>query len=401
MRFSGDPTVFGNLPLDATCEEAVVESLHNRKYNGYCPSVGIKEARQAVADYVSTPTSQVEAEDVILTSGCSHGLEMLISCLADPGQNILLPRPGFSLYKTIAVSLGIRVKFYDLLPERSWEIDLQQLESLIDDSTAAIVVCNPSNPCGSVFSEEHMRDILTTVARHSLPLIADEIYEHFVFSGFKYHSFASLSEDVPILASGGLTKRFLIPGWRMGWIVVNDRHDALSEVRIGLQKLSTRILGPNTLVQGALPRILRDTPDSFYRQTIDYIEENAQEFYRTFRELPGLHPVMPQGAMYMMVGIDMDSYPEFHSDVDFTERLVTEESVFCLPATCFEYPNFFRVVLTVPKEKVTEACQRMRNFCEHHFQPTTVRNGNGCAIQAGIALNGSYSAEELQTVPGK
>ncbi|GFS03954.1 tyrosine aminotransferase [Elysia marginata] len=380
----GDPTVFGNLPMPVTCEEAVQESINKRTCNGYCPSIGYVESRQAVADYVSTPTSQVDATDVVLTSGCSGALEMAIACLADPGQNILIPRPGFSLYKTVAVSLGIHVKHYDLLPERSWEIDLQQMENLIDDDTAAIVVCNPSNPCGSVFSEEHIQDILNTVSRYRLPLIADEIYEHFVFSGFKYHSFASLSQDVPVLACGGLTKRYLVPGWRMGWIVINDRHDALSEVRIGLQRLSTRILGPNTLIQAALPRILRDTPQSFYTETLDYIQ-----------------PVMPQGAMYMMVGIDMKSFPEFKSDVEFTQSLVTEESVFCLPATCFEYPNFFRVVLTVPKEKVVEACNRIRQFCELHFQPTSHINGNGCAITNGKFHNGYHAVQELEAEAGK
>ncbi|RUS70213.1 hypothetical protein EGW08_022023 [Elysia chlorotica] len=398
----GDPTVFGNLPQPVTCEEAVQESIRKRSYNGYCPSIGYTEARQAVADYVSTPTAQVEASDVVLTSGCSGALEMVIACLADPGQNILIPRPGFSLYKTVAVSLGIRVKHYDLLPERSWEIDLQQMENLIDDDTAAIVVCNPSNPCGSVFSEEHIRDILSTVAKFRLPLIADEIYEHFVFSGFKYHSFASLSKDVPILACGGLTKRYLVPGWRMGWIIINDRHDALSEVRIGLSKLSTRILGPNTLVQAALPRILKDTPKFFYTETLDYIQENARIFYNALREMPGLEPVMPQGAMYMMVGIDMESYPEFKSDVEFTQRLVTEESVFCLPATCFEYPNFFRVVLTVPKEKAIEACQRIRQFCEFHFQPTSpLISGNGYSITNGKHRNGYHAVTELSTEAGK
>lgn len=397
----GDPTVFGNLPMPVTCEEAVQESINKRTYNGYCPSVGYIESRQAVADYVSTPTSPVDAKDVVLTSGCSGALEMVIACLADPGQNILIPRPGFSLYKTVAVSLGVHVKYYDLLPDRSWEIDLQQMENLIDDDTAAIVVCNPSNPCGSVFSEEHIREILATAARHRLPLIADEIYEHFVFSGFKYHSFASLSQDVPILACGGLTKRYLVPGWRMGWIVINDRHDALSEVRQGLTRLSTRILGPNTLVQAALPRILRDTPASFYTETLDYIQENAQVFFNSLRETPGLQPVMPQGAMYMMVGIDMESFPEFKSDVEFTQTLVTEESVFCLPATCFEYPNFFRIVLTVPKDKAVEACKRIRQFCEHHFQPKLQHvNGNGCAITNGKLHNGYHVAEEIETGVG-
>ncbi|CAG5133419.1 unnamed protein product, partial [Candidula unifasciata] len=162
---------------------------------------------------------------------------------------------------------------------------------------------------------------------------------------------------------------FLIPGWRLGWIVINDRNDSFSEVRQGLGKLSQRILGPNTLIQSAIPEILGNTAMSFYTDTLNYIENNAKLFYKHLYDAPGLNPVMPQGAMYMMVGIDMEFFPDFKSDVDFTECMITEESVFCLPATCFQYPNFFRVVLTIPTEKVIEACDRIRAFCERHFRP--------------------------------
>ncbi|CAG5133418.1 unnamed protein product, partial [Candidula unifasciata] len=175
----GDPTTFGNLPISEICEKAVIESVKKRTFNGYAPSVGYEFARQAVAEYVSTPTSRVEAKDIILVSGCSGALDLCISCLAEPGQNILIPRPGFSLYKTLAESLGIHVRHYDLLPEKSWEVDLEHLESLIDDDTAAVVVCNPSNPCGSVYSKEHLLQIIDTVGRNRVPIIADEIYEHF------------------------------------------------------------------------------------------------------------------------------------------------------------------------------------------------------------------------------
>ncbi|CAL1544859.1 unnamed protein product [Lymnaea stagnalis] len=387
----GDPTTFGNLPMADTVEEAVIDCIRQRKYNGYAPSVGFEFARQAVADYVSTPTSQVGAKDIILASGCSGALDLCISCLAEPGQNILVPRPGFSLYKTLAESLGIHVKQYDLLPEKSWEIDLEHLESSVDEKTAAVIVCNPSNPCGSAYSKEHLFEILDTVARKKIPIIADEIYEHFVFNGQTYHSLASLSKDVPILACSGLTKRFLVPGWRLGWIVINDRHDAFSQVRTGLLKLSQRILGPNTLIQAALPEILKNTPQSFFDDTLKYLQTNADLFYQNLSDIPGLHPVMPQGAMYMMVGIDMKHFPEFKSDVDFTQKMITEQSVFCLPASCFQYPNFFRVVLTVPTDKVIEACDRIKEFCEEHFQ---IEDGNGFEFFAQKMKNGHINGFE-------
>lgn len=364
----GDPTVFGNMKLAEEVNAAVIESLKSEKNNGYAPSVGYEQARAAVAEYESCENSTLTAKDVVFASGCSGALDLAITVLANPGQNILIPRPGFSLYKTLAASLSIETRYYNLLPENSWEVDLEHLESLIDENTATIIINNPSNPCGSVFSRQHIRDIVDIASRHKLPIIADEIYAHFVFAGEEYYSVASQSTDVPVLSCGGLTKRFLVPGWRMGWITIHDRNNVFAkEVRAGLQALSTRILGPNTIIQGAVPSILKNTTQKYHQETVGMVQENAILSYKAISKIPGLKPVMPQGAMYMMIGIEMERFPEFTSDVDFTEKLVTEQSVFCLPAKCFEYPNFFRVVLTVPQEKLDIACQRIQEFCSEHY----------------------------------
>lgn len=267
MSSPGDPTTFGNLKPAPQVIEAIRKVVKEGSKNGYGPSNGFPEARQAVAEYVAHQ-GPVSANDVILCSGCSCALDLCISVLAGPGQNILIPKPGFSIYKTLAEGFGVECRYYDLIPERNWEVDLDQLESLIDANTATIVVTNPSNPCGSVFSREHLEAILDIAERHFVPIIADEIYEHFVFPGQEFHSVSSLSRKVPVLSCGGLTKRFLVPGWRMGWIVIHDRDNVLQGVRKGLANLSSRILGANTLVQGALPEILRNTPQSFYDELV-------------------------------------------------------------------------------------------------------------------------------------
>lgn len=143
------------------------------------------------------------------------------------------------------------------------------MESLIDGKTRAILVNHPGNPCGNVFSKEHILEILEVAERHKLPIIADEVYELMVFPGVKYHSFASLSKNVPILTCSALSKRFLVPGIRMGWIVLCDRHGALKEVKKGLHNVTGRMLGPNSTVQLALPEILGNSPQTFFDQTID------------------------------------------------------------------------------------------------------------------------------------
>jgi tyrosine aminotransferase len=365
----GDPTIFGNLPLDEIIEESVIESLQSRKRNGYAPSIGYEDTRAAIAAHYTRHEAPLTSKDVILASGCSGAIDLAISVLADPGKNILVPKPGFSLYRTLAVSLGIQVRYYKLVPERSWEVDLDDLESMVDDDTACLVVNNPSNPCGSVFSQKHIRQILRLANRLKLPIIADEIYADFVFPSQPFVPMATQTKDVPILTCGGLTKKYLVPGWRMGWIMIHDRHGVFHEVRHGLIALSQRILGPNTIIQGAVKNILENTPQEFFDKSIGLVQKNAELFYEALNKIKGLKPIMPAGAMYMMVGIEIADFPEFHSDVDFTQRLVSEQSVFCLPAQCFQYPNYFRVVLTVPEAKIRESCVRMQQFCTSHYKP--------------------------------
>jgi tyrosine aminotransferase len=124
----GDPTVFGNFHTPTTLVNAVIAGLHSQKYNGYCPSVGLPQARRAIAKYCSTATSPLGVDDVIIASGCSGALEIAIKGLLSPGDNMLLPRPGFALYQTIAEHYGSECKFYDLIAERDWEADLVQME---------------------------------------------------------------------------------------------------------------------------------------------------------------------------------------------------------------------------------------------------------------------------------
>lgn len=123
---------------------------------------------------------------------------------------------------------------------------------------------NPSNPCGSVFSRKHLQQLVNIAEKYFVPIIADEIYEHLVFPGIEYVATSSLSKTVPVLSCGGMAKRFLVPGWRLGWIIVHDRNGVLEDVHRGLENLSTRILGSNTLIQGALPAIIKNTPQSFF-----------------------------------------------------------------------------------------------------------------------------------------
>lgn len=275
----GDPTIFGNFPPAKETVIALKKAVELDTFL-YNPAHGKLQALEAVAEY-SKHRGNVTADDVILTCGCGHAFEMCILSLASPGENLLIPRPCFS-YRTFTDGSGIETKLYNLDPSKNWDIDLDHLESLIDEKTRGIVVNHPGNPCGNVYSKEHILDLLEIAERHRLPIISDEVYESLVFPGVEFHPIASLSENVPVLTCSGLTKRFLMPGIRMGWIIVSDRHDVLADVKLGFRNITGRLLGPNSTVQCALPDILRNTPQQFFDSTVEVL---SVSFWNCFKIL--------------------------------------------------------------------------------------------------------------------
>lgn len=162
-------------------------------------------------------------------SGASHALDLCIALLGGHGKNMLMPKPGFPLYKTLCASYGVETRSYNLMPDNGWEVDVCHMQSLIDNNTVAIIYNNPSNPCGSVFSRTHILEILQVAQKNCIAIIADEIYENMVFPGEEFLPVASLTTEVPVLSCRGTTKRFLIPGMRLGWITVHDRKDRFGE----------------------------------------------------------------------------------------------------------------------------------------------------------------------------
>lgn len=142
---------------------------------------------------------------------------------------------------------------------------------------------------------------------------------------------ATLTTTVPVLSVGGLAKKWLVPGWRVGWIIIHDRNGVFTEINEGLHQLAQIILGPNSVIQAAIPDILQKTPDSFYKETIKQIEDNVKLSIDMVSKIDGLVPVNPQGAMYMMVGIELEKFKDIVDDVDFSAKLLAEENVVIFP----------------------------------------------------------------------
>ncbi|VDN25483.1 unnamed protein product [Cylicostephanus goldi] len=384
----GDPTLSGALPPSQVAIDALLEATSSHMFDGYGPAVGALAAREAVATKYTHPQAPITADDVILASGCSHALQMAIEGLANPGDNILIPQPGFPLYSTLCRPHGIEDRAYKVDMANGGQIDLEYLETLIDDRTQALIVNNPGNPTGVVFSKEHLQDILAGVgerrhcddggviekdwfsfclqfaSRHRLVIIADEIYGDLTYDGAVFHPIATLSPKVPIITCDGLAKRWMVPGWRLGWLIVHDRFRVLSEVRKGLVALSQKIVGPCSLIQGALPKILRDTPEEYFEHNRRVISRNAGVMNKTLKGIKGVHCLRPHGAMYMMISLDKSLYGD---DIQFSCNLIQEESVYCLPGSAFSSPGWIRLVLTQSEKISEEAALRIRSFCERHL----------------------------------
>jgi len=362
----GDPTVFGNMPVHKFVRESLHKVIDSGKCDGYFNASGSVEARRAVAQRFQTEEIKLTEGDVILASGCSGAILIALTALAAADDNILLPKPGFSLYPTICAYLGVECRYYNLLPDKGWEADLDHMMSLADSKTKCIIVNNPSNPCGSVWSLEHMQHILETAKKLDVPILADEVYFDMVFEGHIFHSFGKVTHDVPIIVVGGTAKRYLIPGWRLGWVIFFDKRGLLKEIKLGAYKLAQLILGPNSLVQSILPDILQNMPKDFFTDTNKLLQEHAFYLVDRISKIEGMHIIRPGGSMYVMVRIEIDKLKDIKDDVDFTQKLLTEENVFVLPGSIFGASNFVRLVICCPLDKLKIACDRMEAFCARH-----------------------------------
>lgn len=219
----GDPTLTTCFHTTNVAEEAVSEALHSRNFHGYAPTVGLLQTRKAIAEYLSRDLPyQLSFDDVFITCGGTQAIDVSVAILARPGGNILLPRPGFPIYKLYAEYRGLEVRHYDLIPEKGWEVDLDSIEALADQNTIALVIINPGNPCGNVYSYNHLEKIAETTKRLGIIVIADEVYGHLTFGANPFVPMGVFGSIVPILTLGSLSKRWIVPGWRLGWFVIND-----------------------------------------------------------------------------------------------------------------------------------------------------------------------------------
>jgi tyrosine aminotransferase len=204
-------------------------ALYNRNSVSYANACGTLPARIAIARHHSYPQHRIAADNVIVTNGCSGALDLALTALLDPGTALLVPEPGFPLYQVIAESQGASIVHYRLNPENKWQCDMEQLNEIMTkhSNIRAMVVNNPSSPTGAVFSEHHIKEILEFAREKRLPIVADEVYGDLTFGENKFFPMAQmaaqLGRQVPVITASSLSKQYLLPGWRVGWLTFHDK----------------------------------------------------------------------------------------------------------------------------------------------------------------------------------
>ncbi|PIA36553.1 hypothetical protein AQUCO_03300025v1 [Aquilegia coerulea] len=366
----GDPSAFPCFRTSLIAEDAIVESLRSSKFNSYSPSVGLQPARSAVAEYLSCDLPyKLSAEDVFLTVGCIQSIEIVLSVLARPGANILLPRPGFPIYESRATFSNLEIRHFDLLPEKGWEVDLDAVKSLADENTVAMVMINPGNPCGNVLSYVHLKKMAETAKMLGILIIADEVYGHLTFGSNSFIPMGTFGSIAPVLTMGSISKRWLVPGWRLGWITVNDPNGYLKDAKIvdsiiGYANITT---DPATFIQAAVPKILKETPEDFFENTRSILRESAEIIYDELDEIDCIYcPHKPDGSMFVMVKIDTSLLEDIIDDIDFCTKLAKEESVIVLPGICVGLKNWLRITFAIEPSRLQDGLRRMKDFCQRH-----------------------------------
>lgn len=367
----GDPSAYPHLRPPQTQVDAVIRSVASATANGYQPSQGNGACREAIAKYFNVPgRSELRAQDVFMTIGCSEALSHCVAALAFDGANMLVPKPGFPLYEVLCDYHGVEVRYYDLLPDQDWECDIESMKKLIDKNTCSVLVNNPSNPCGAVYSKKHLIDVMNFAEQEHVLVIADEVYHGMSFEPGSFVACADVNPRVPVISVCALSKVWVTPGWRVGWISCYDSNGIMAGagVQDTFLKLCQVSLGPTAPIQAAIPSILQDTPREWYDTVLKALEISSKCCVRRVAECPGLEVASnPQGAMYVMVRIVPGALEGLDDDVEFAGALLQEESVVVLPGQCFQYPGFFRVVFAAPVAALEEGWDRIESFCSRHI----------------------------------
>ena len=362
----GNVGVFGFDPP----EEIQLDMIRNlSNASAYSDSKGIFAARKAIMQYCQEKGIQgVMLDDVYTGNGVSELIVLSMNALLNDGDEVLVPAPDYPLW-TAAVSLSSGTPVHYLCDEANeWAPDLNDLRKKITPRTKAIVVINPNNPTGAIYSKEVLLEITQIAREHGLIVFADEIYDKMLYDEEKHISLASLSTDVVIITFNGLSKNYRSCGYRAGWMVVSGDKEMVRDYIEGLNMLASMRLCANVPGQYAIQTALGG-----YQSINDLVAEGGRLArqrdlaWKLITEIPGVTCVKPKSALYLFPKLDPDVYP-IEDDQQFVADLLKEEKVLLVQGSGFNWvkPDHFRVVFLPHEDVLREAISRLARFLERY-----------------------------------
>lgn len=359
----GDPIPFG-FKTPPHLIEAVARAMRDG-YNGYTPSAGIPSAREAVAAEYVARGLPVSADRVVLTAGTSEGIELALGALADAGDEVLVPTPTYPLYTAVLAKLGARAVYYRTDPARGWEPDVDDLTRRLTSATRAIVLIDPNNPTGAVYPESTRRSIIDLAERAGVPILADEVYADLAFEG-PQPLLGSLAPDGPIVSFSSLSKAYIAPGWRTGWLVAG-RSSMLDPVLSAIKKLADgRLCSPGPMQYAIEPALTGDR--SFQRQFVAELRRRAEVTTSRLNAIPGIRCTAPRAAFYAMPQVAL---PPGVTDEAFILALLRQTGILCVYGSGFGFPpeqGAFRVVYLAPVEELNRIYDDLAAFTEEFLR---------------------------------
>jgi alanine-synthesizing transaminase len=358
----GDPNLFDWQPPKHLIEETYKAMLKNM--NGYAPSSGIKEAIQAI-EIEADNKGIKNVQDIFVTTGASEAIDICLTALINEGENVLTPTPGYPLYTAIQSKLMLYENPYYLDESNGWQPNIEDIKSKINDKTRAIILINPNNPTGSNFSSETLKQIIDLAIDNNLVIFADEIYDKLLMDGKKHISIASLNSEAPMVTFGGLSKNYMVPGFRIGWGIVSGNKAVLKDYIEAINKLLRARLSANHPEQyGIAPSLLGD--QSHLEVAMKKLTRRRNMTVEAMNSVPGISCVAPEGAFY--------AFPRIHNisdDAHWTQELIKETGVVVVHGSGFgQVPgtNHFRIVFLPPENILEKAYKSIALFHEKYVE---------------------------------
>ena len=342
----GDPNAFGFLTPPHLIE-AVAKAMRDG-HNGYTASAGIVSAREAAAADFAARGVPVSADRVLITSGTSEGIELALSAIVDEGEDVLVPSPTYPLYTAVLAKIGAHPVYYRTDPTQGWLPDLDHLARQVTAKTRALVLIDPNNPTGAVYPEAVRRELIAFAEARGLVILADEVYGDLGFDG-PVPPLAALAPEAAIISYSSLSKAYLAPGWRAGWMGVGAT-PRLDDALAAIKKLADgRLCSPGPMQYAVTAALTGDRSHQVaFRQEL---RVRAELTARRFNAVPGMQVVMPRAAFYAMPQVTL---PAGKTDEDFVLGLLRAKGILCVHGSGFGLPadgGYFRVVfLAAPAE---------------------------------------------------